>query len=208
VVPRDFRARWITHTTKLENFIFDCCESHETRNEKDGACFVPGRIIGEARNAKAVSELDMLVFDLDRSSESEVERATAKIEAAGLFYYLYSTFNHESPETEVSYEDYEKFCLASLLDADCNEAARRFLLENKRYPESVVATARVIERMRNTNLGVMTVLGHEPMLKLRIIFILDRPYVRNYGMDEKGILTGRRENTTVGCDAQDVCARI
>ena len=34
----------------------------------------------------------------------------------------------------------------------------------------------MVELARDTDGGVMTILGHEPMVKLRLVFVLDRPY--------------------------------
>jgi hypothetical protein len=176
--PRSIKRAWgwTSRTTTLDAFCLDCLEHHEERYAKDGACFVPGRILGEARNKNAVAELHALGFDVDRSSWSEVTAVLAKIQAAGLFCIVYSTHNHESRETEIEYDSYQSFCITQGLNAESSEAASRYLFEVKRYPQNVVAAARLIEMARDTEAGVMAVLGHEPMVKLRLLFVLDRPY--------------------------------
>ena len=176
--PRSIKRSWgwTSRATTLDAFCLDCLEHHQERHAKDGPCFVPGRMLGEARNKNAVVELHALGFDLDRSTWSEVTAALAKIEAAGLFCIVYSTHNHESCETEIEYDHYQRFCTSGQLNADGSEAARRYLLEVKHYPERAVSSARLVEITRDTDAGVMTVLGHEPMVKLRLLFVLDRPY--------------------------------
>lgn len=57
----------------------------------------------------------------------------------------------------MGYDDYQDFCRTHALVADSGEAARQFLLEIRKYPESVVRAARMVELARDTDGGVMTV---------------------------------------------------
>jgi hypothetical protein len=167
---------WTTLTKTIDAFRFDCLDHHSEREAKDGPCFVPGKLVGDRRTKTAVAEIHALVLDLDRSSLAELNRIVAEIEASGLGCSLYSTHSHMSSETEVAYGAYHKFCGENGLIADSSEAAQYYLTSEVGYDDCLVCSAWVVSLTRDSEKGVVSVLGHEPVAKARLVFFLDRPY--------------------------------
>ena len=100
---------WETFSDTLSNFGFVCLDYHVERAEKDGPAYIPGLVHGEKRNKKAVASLSAMVFDLDCLSWPDAKVVLSRIKAAQLYHIVYTTHNHEYPETEVDYDEYHKY---------------------------------------------------------------------------------------------------
>jgi hypothetical protein len=150
--------------------------SHVERHDKEGPVYVPGHVMGETRSAKAVAYIDCLVFDLDVATREDFVAASDKIKSAGVACYIHSTHSHLSRLTRVHADEFKAFCVQQDLAPESAVAAQKFLRDKKRYPESIVASASVHVLMQQSASGVMTVLAHEPLFKLRVVFPLDRSY--------------------------------
>lgn len=148
------------------------------QTQKDGLAFFGGRLSGDRCTASNVEHIDFVIADVDATNEEEANQVVAAIQNAGLGCDIYSTFNHAVSSTEVKYEDYGDFCRQHEMDASSSETARRYLLDVKGYRPDVVADACVKESCAQSQegLGTVVVLGHAPLIKLRLVFTLDRPY--------------------------------
>jgi hypothetical protein len=139
LMPEDREVTWTQHKRILNTkFGWQACkglyaefrERHLARPDeracKDGSAFIPGNIIGSERQAKAVAQLDIMFFDLDREDEQAAKECLARITAAGLAYDAHTTYAHESEETEVSSEAYLAWAREHNLDEASVEAAMQF----------------------------------------------------------------------------------
>lgn len=155
-----------------------CLSKHEEQNQKDGRAFFPGELSGDRCIAANVAHVDLMIADVDATDADEINTVMSAIDAAELGCDMHSTFNHGVSHTEVKHEDYEGFCRQHDLDTLSPEAASRYLLEVKGYRPDVVANAQVKEACAQSKvgLGTVVVLGHAPLIKLRLVFTLDRPY--------------------------------
>lgn len=150
---------------------------HREQERKDGLCFLPGKMLGNERKAQAVEHVDLMVFDIDTATTEEADRVLERLKQSGLAYIAHTSFNHAVKETEVSADSFRGTCADWGIAPEDQTAAQRYLLEKKHYPLTVVESAHVAVPLRPTNLGMVTVLGHDPMVKIRLALILDRPYV-------------------------------
>jgi hypothetical protein len=170
------RFGWQARRAPYDAFVSAVLASHREQAEKDGPVYVPGHVMGETRSAKAVSHIECLPFDLDVATREDLTAVVEKIKAAGLACYIHSTYSHQSRVTDVHAEEYKDFSVQEGLAPESAAAAQKYLREKKRYPESILASARAHMLMQPTASGVMTILAHEPLFKLRVIFPLDRSY--------------------------------
>ena len=152
--------------------------AHERRERKDGRTFFPGQLMDNECHTPSVERIDLIIADVDCAEESEVTRLLERIERSGLGCDIYSTHSSGVSQTEVKYDDYVERCKAWHLDQWSREAAQRYLRDVEKYPEKIVAGAFVKQRcVQLSGLGTAVVFGHAPVIKLRIAFTLDQPYV-------------------------------
>jgi len=169
------RFSWQAEVAAYDHFVSDVL-SHREQAAKDGPVYVPGRLIGNERNVKAVAHIDCLVFDLDVATPNDLNLVSEKIQAWGLACAIHSTFSYQSGTTSVPTDQFHAYCAQMDFAPQSREGAKEYLREKKRYPESIVATASVRQPMQQTANGVVTVLAHEPLFKLRVVFPLGRSY--------------------------------
>src|SRR5262245_43691233 len=76
------KFNWRQKQGSPQQFLDDCCGTsklgHREREIKDGSCFVPGAVEGDARNVNAIAALYSLWLDLDKASMAEVEEVEAE----------------------------------------------------------------------------------------------------------------------------------
>lgn len=166
---------WHTNTFTLEE-INDKFNKHVSSLSKDGPCFVPGRLIGAARSKTAISEVSMVVYDLDQNSK--YEDIVKAITDANLYAYVYSTYSHLSTRTDIKTDAFLKWAKkrAITLSPSINDDLSTVLLylqeNDKAHLEDVS-----IEGKKHTPDGLVIVITHAPVNKYRVVFPLNKPYV-------------------------------
>jgi hypothetical protein len=142
-------------------------------NKEDCAAFVPGVIQGERRQKSGVSELSLLVLDLDRGEDIDV--ILGQLRSANLYAIIYSTHSHMSSETEIKLDDYRRFANSKHVTV---EGLRRFLFEQRKFRPWIVETVEIVDRCRETPNGMMCVARHAPLAKYRVVLPLRTPFRR------------------------------
>jgi len=147
---------------------------HNPRKDKDGMCFLPGRLVGGKRAATSVPEVNCLVYDIDgTNSVKEVEDILAK---AGLKAVLYTTFNHGRTSTTVKTDAYDKW--AKRAGAKTTPDLESMLEYLKATKKGHLTDVKFTGETAHTGNGIVYLIEHAPEDKLRVVFPLgDKPIV-------------------------------
>ena len=169
---------WKKHKGSYPKLYKQLFAEHRAQKQKDGLAFFPGELSGDRCVAANVAHIDLVIADVDATDLQEIAAVVGAIEAAGIGCDIYSTYNHGVPYTEIKFDLYEAFCRNHGLEASSPKAARRYLLEVEGYRSDVANDAFVKEQCAQSQegLGTVVVLGQAPVIKLRLVFTLDRPY--------------------------------
>jgi uncharacterized protein (DUF927 family) len=161
--------------TAFGNFLETLSEHAE--GQKEGRCFIQGKLGGVTRKANAVEALHLLGLDLD--SGEDFDEVRRRIQDMGLFAVLYTTYSNGKAETAISRDA----LVAWLSKSDKNISAdnitlkhcQQYLTEMKGYRSAIVESATGFEDKFGTN-GPEFVVRHAPMQKFRVVFLLDKPF--------------------------------
>lgn len=143
---------------------------HPEDKKKDGWGFVPGDMVPGRRSDKAVRALYAVVLDCDLDPDLDaVADAMAK---SGKCCILYTTFTHLKDKTEIKRDELTKFAPDADHDADL---VRRYLTEKKKWPAQLTEALEVTGTEHTTD-GIMVVVRHKPLAKIRVVFPLASPF--------------------------------
>jgi hypothetical protein len=164
---------WKNQTASFGAFL-GAITTHKVSASKDGKCFTQGSIIGERRKAVAMTQMDLLVLDMDTGQR--IEEVRERILQEGLLAIIYTTHSNGSTMSDVPKSVfYKKMKLED--DDEVNDKMVATYLETfKRYTPEIAKTARY-ERVEHTPDGIKLFFSHAPMQKYRIVFLLDEPFI-------------------------------
>jgi hypothetical protein len=124
--PLQLRERrvygWNTQEYTLPELEQRFSQHRQLLSKGDCGAFVPGVIQGDRRQKSAVSELGLVVLDLDRGEDIDAVRG--QLQSLNHYAIIYSTHSHMSSETEIKLDDYRKFTASKGVTA---EGLRLFL---------------------------------------------------------------------------------
>lgn len=169
-------GQWKNATMPFGEFLAQTVTKH-AEGAKDGFSFLQGSVVNGKRTANAVTDLDMLVLDLD-TGES-IEKVRAKLQELGLFGVIYTTHSHMKDTTEVKRDTIVKWLEEAGIKVDGEPTASdiaRYLHEVKRYQKDILLGA-VSKGKEHREEGVVVILKHKPMPKFRVALLLKERFV-------------------------------
>jgi hypothetical protein len=146
---------------------------------KDGNCILQGSLAeGGRRVAANMATNYIMLVDLDTGED--IPAVKAKVKGLGLAAVWWTTHSHMKSETEVAQAALAAWCKKQgralpYDDADLLAVALGYLLDEKRYHAPILEGA-TFGGIRQTQSGVMYVINHGPMPKLRVMFFLKEPF--------------------------------
>lgn len=168
--------RWPTMHSTVQELIDFLSEHRE--GKKDGMSILQGSVLPSGqrhvsdRKATAVDQLSLLILDIDTGDS--IDRIEKKCRELGLFAILHTTFSHNGTETKVKRD---KVLAWAESTTDLSEQQIiDYMREVKRINQTVLQTMRVKGTVQDND-GVQLVIEHDPMPKLRVILVLDKPFV-------------------------------
>jgi hypothetical protein len=149
-----------------------------TEGEKDGLCILQGALVGGQRLAKNSTRNYTMMFDHD-TGES-VNEIKGKIEEAGLFAVLWTTYSHMQAETTIAEDALLKWVKKSGRAPGKDGAitaaqAADFLKETKKVKPEIFDVPLTLTRLHAEG-GMKYKLTHAPMPRVRSMFVLDKPF--------------------------------
>ncbi len=147
---------------------------HPMASKKDGSHFLSGSLVkGAERVANAVDVLYWLTLDLDCGDDAQTIRK--RIQELGLFAVLHTSWSHGTEKTEVKKDSVLSWIGKDATEASC-EQVRAYLMDVKRYRPDVLEGA-TLEGTFHTKEGIKYRLQHQRMARLRVWFLLEKPFV-------------------------------
>lgn len=146
---------------------------HPEGRTKDGASIVPSENIDGARKDSAVKTMHAIGIDID--SGTSIDHVLAKLQDAGLFASVYTTFNHNKTEFELKHDDVMR---KMKLDDTPNRAQVQEYLRlhhGTRFDRDFIAEIEIVEARRQTKDGLRIVLKTPPIDKFRVVLPLAEP---------------------------------
>lgn len=143
--------------------------------KKDGDCILQGTLISGQRLAKNVTKNYLMMFDHDNGEPLDVIQK--KIEDAGLFAVLWTTFNHMQTSTLIAEDALDKWRGKNggkVGDATVEQAIE-YLKETKKTDAAVFAAGCTLKKDFQEG-GVKYVLTHAPMARVRSMFVLSETF--------------------------------
>lgn len=168
--------------SKLEELEIDTVlhafSEHETRNKKDGMCFVPAVMLvtpkenGVVRTASAVSEVTCLVYDIDGGQS--LDEVKAIIEKHKFKCVAWTTHSHRSNTTFIKTDHYGSWAKRNNESRTPDDAAiKRYLkFAKKTHLKNVDFD---VKRVIQSGEGTFWKLLHDPLDKVRVFFPLTHP---------------------------------
>lgn len=154
---------------------------------KDGLCLLQGELVGGNRIAKNVIKNDLMILDIDTGAS--VAEVGQKIIDAGLFALTWTTHSFGKDTTEIAEEQFLRWAKKSGTplaqdDAGLIEQLKTYLADEKRYHKTMIDS--LVYRGRHLVEGGMKyIVGHAPMPKLRVMFVLSEPFDFTAGASQK-----------------------
>ena len=147
---------------------------HRQDNEKDGQHILQGSVVGANRSNAAVDAIYTLQLDLDCGDF--FGNVVEDIRDSGLFAVVYTTHSDQKPVTEISKDMLDKRAGIGNGQEATLEDALSYLQTEKRYRAHVLEEA-TWGGVQHTPMGIKYVVHHKPMDKLRVMFVLNKPFV-------------------------------
>jgi hypothetical protein len=144
--------------------------------KKDGPCFVPGTFVGNERKTNAVDKIDFLVYDVDgRQTYEELE---AIMEAAGVYGFIYTSFNHLTTKTEIAVDHYIRWAKKNdLPEREASEDDVIAYVADKANRKDHLTNAKCDMKIKQTENGQVFVITHDPLPKMRVVIPLNKTIV-------------------------------
>jgi len=139
--------------------------------KKDGTCITQGSLAGSSRNSKSVTENNILMLDLDTGVD--MDTLHARVEELNLFCMMWTTHSHGVATTDINRDVLVKW------SGEKNpkiQHALAYLLGEKNYTAEVLEGAEAAGQ-KHTEKGVVMVVKHNPIPKIRLLFILAEPFI-------------------------------
>ena len=146
---------------------------HPEGRAKDGASIVPSENIDGARKDSAVKTMHAIGIDID--SGTSLDHVLEKLQEAGLFASVYTTFNHNKTEFELKHDDVMR---KMKLDDTPNRAQVQEYLRlhhGTRFDRDFISEIEIFEARRQTKDGLRIVLKTPPIDKFRVVLPLAEP---------------------------------
>lgn len=156
------------------------------RGDKDGQCMLQGALVGTQRIAKNVIRNDFLIIDIDTGMS--VEEVGTIINQRNLFCVLWTTHSFGKDTTEIAEEHFLRWCKKNgkpvAVGPTIQDQLYQYLKEEKRYRPAVFTTFEYKGRFLVEG-GMKYVVKHAPMPKLRVCFLLSKPFDFTEGSSQK-----------------------
>lgn len=170
--------------------LFDLLSTHTPTKKKDGQCFVAGQFEGGQRLAPNVTQIDLLVYDVDGGST--IKALDERLGEPNMpMSIMYTTYSHETDKTLVKAEGFAKWATTNKMPSlPTQERICEYLAFLKK---TVVLDSNPIfdpeADTEHTPEGIFYVVRHDPIHKARIVFLLETPIVlRKLGNSSKTFL--------------------
>lgn len=157
------------------------------RPTKDGSCFIPATLAGSERKAAGVTEVTMLVYDVDGSTSDDIDAA---LSSAGVLAYAHTTHSHKSTVTHVASNDVERWASreGKVYPLSAEDMRAYLAATNKEFLRDVSYDPSP-EAMTHTDKGLMCVINHAAVDKWRVMIPLAEPIVlRTLGTTTKDVI--------------------
>lgn len=154
---------------------------------KDGLCLLQGELIAGNRIAKNVLRNYLMILDVDTGAS--IDEVGNKIVEAGLFAVIWTTHSFGKDETEIPEEQFLSYLKRTGKpiaqdEAGLLEQLRDYLDEEKRYHKTMLDTLAYGGR-RLVEGGMKYLVKHDPMPKLRVMFVLSEPFDFTAGASQR-----------------------
>lgn len=151
--------------------------THVVSDQKDGPCFIPGKMVGNQRKATAIENIGVVVYDIDGGqSYDEVKQI---LDETGLAYVMYTSYSHLKTETLIAAAVLEAWAVKNGYE----KSPKLHLEPNcvERYLKSIgrlefIGEFTVDDQLRQTAEGVQIVTRHEEIEKFRACLFLSEPF--------------------------------
>jgi hypothetical protein len=155
-------------TPDVRALIYRLSEHREGR--KDGPALVFGDIVPGERKKTAVREI--YAVGLDDDLDPDLPQLADRMKQANRLAICYTTHSHLKTTTQIRRDDLARFAP----DAEHDSAlAQRYLAEKKHWPARLTETVEY-EGTAHTSDGVMCIVKHKPIAKVRIVVPLRVPF--------------------------------
>lgn len=146
---------------------------HPEAKSKAGAAMCPSENIGGARKDSAVKTMYAVVTDHDAGAS--MEGTIQNLEAAGVFAFVYSTFNHLTTRLELKHDDVmRKMSLTATPNlAQIKEYLR--LHHSTRYGQTFIDAVEIETARTQTKDGLRIILKAPAIDKFRVVIPLAEP---------------------------------
>lgn len=146
---------------------------------KDGPAFVFGEMDRGHRKNRGIRACTAIPLDFDTGIRSEeLDAALTKL---GVACISYTSNSHGKTSTDINSSEVKKF---GGPECELNtELLRRYLREDKRWEDWIVATVKY-DREYHTSDGYVCRVTHDPMPKYRVIVFLREPFVMRTESDD------------------------
>lgn len=145
------------------------------RGEKDGSCYIPATLAGSERKAAAVTEVSMLVYDVDGSTSEDIDAA---LSSAGVLAVAHTTHSHKSTVTHVASNHVAAWATreGKVYPLSIEDMRAYLAATNKAYLRDVTYDPSP-DAVAHTDKGLMCVIKHAPVDKWRVMIPLAEPIV-------------------------------
>ena len=174
-------------TVKFGEFTFSRRMSSFEIGDKDGACILQGSLIGGGgrRTADKMDANCILMLDIDTGMP--LEELSPKLIENGLACLVWTTHSHLKEVSEVSENallSWLKSQKRALNAETLPDDLQAYLREVKAYEPQVLESL-TYDGCREDDKGVIHCLRHRPMPKLRLLFLLKKPFEFGEGSSRK-----------------------
>lgn len=146
---------------------------HPVGKSKGGASIVPSENLEGQRKDAAVKTMYAIGIDID--SGTTLDHTLDKLEEAGYFALVYTTFNHRKTRMELKSDAVIR--AMKLEDAPTKSQVQEYLRDHHKdnLPPEFIESIKVINNKEHTAEGLMIILETPPIDKYRVIFPLAEP---------------------------------
>jgi hypothetical protein len=172
----NMKDKFWTNRTYTFRELFTHTLSDFARGPKNGPCILQGDLVGTSRQAKNVKACDLLMLDIDTGET--IDAVADKVERLGWFAVLWNTHSHLKGETEIAETEWNRYIARNKLEGMKDaEIARQYLRNEKRVVERILASIQDTVGPDHREGGVKRVVRHDPMDRVRVLFVLSEPFV-------------------------------
>lgn len=165
-------GRWRNVVCTVRDVLNHRLTVHPVAAQKDGECMLAGSLVGFERKTTAVDALYWLTLDLDTGED--FQRVRERVEALGWFAVLHTSWSNQKGTTDVKKDAVLRWLGNGATDATRDDVCN-YLLTMKRYRPHVLDGAELVGTVQ-TDEGFQFRLHHRQMTKMRVWFLLDKPY--------------------------------